>query len=49
MKNIPILIFGLLWFAIGTYGAVYLVMNNHPWFAAFILLITASLRVEWED
>ena len=28
----------------GIWGSVYLIMNEHPWFGAFVLIVTASLR-----
>jgi hypothetical protein len=28
----------------GIWGAIYLIMNDHPWFGLFVLIITDSLR-----
>jgi len=28
----------------GIWGAIYLIMNGHPWFGLFVLIITHSLR-----
>jgi hypothetical protein len=36
----------LLAFAIGIGGGVYLVVNDHPWFALLVFIITASLSVK---
>ena len=38
-------LFLLAWFSIGVGGCIYLVMNDHPWFAVAVLLVTASIRI----
>jgi len=29
--------------------STYLVVNEHPWFAAFVLLLATSVRARWGD
>jgi len=33
-----------LMFIGGIWGGIYLIINGHPWFGAFVLIITASLK-----
>lgn len=43
-----VMIFILLWWAISISGSIYLVVNGHPWFALFIMILSASIRVKWD-
>ena len=36
-------------YTVGIAATVYLAMNEHPWFAFFVLLVTASLRMRHGD
>lgn len=47
--NTQTMIFLIVWWVGGLTAVVYLVTTGHPWFAAFVLLITASIRVRWGD
>jgi hypothetical protein len=47
--NTQTMIFLIVWWLGGLAATIYLVVNNHPWFAAFIILATCSISIKWDD
>ena len=46
MKGVAMVTAYFLAFAFGVSAGIYLVMNDHPWFAIVVFIMTGSLRLK---